>query len=239
MRMFVNENRKRNQKVYWDNGPDNKKLWFKNRKIEGPDWYYYNKDENYISYIRNEFGFRERSVAEIDWSNFIVLFGCSVVEGIGNTLEDTIGKNLERILDIPVLNFGISGSGVDIACINSLILHNDYPKPKAVIQMWSGLSRYTDFISGTSSTGYYPNMPTYDPKYMWEERNKFYVEADRVLWKDKTIYYEGSTFLDTARALNVTFFNEYDLSRDKDHPGYQTNKLIAEDIAKNLKEKGL
>lgn len=239
MRPFVNLDKKRNDLAHWDGGPDSRNLWLRNCKKEGADWYYYDKNEEHISYIRNEFGFRERPVAEIDWSNSIVMFGCSVVEGIGNTLEDTIGKNLEKILDIPVLNFGVSGSAVDLACVNSLILHNDYPRPKAIIQMWTGLSRYTDFISDKDSNGYYPNSPEYNPRFSWDQRNKFYVEADRTLWKDKIIYCEGSTFPDTARILDVTFFDEMDVSRDKDHPGYRTNKSIAEHFAKELKEKGL
>jgi len=239
MRLFVNEDRKRNEIAYWDGGPDSKHIWYKNRLVYGKNWYYYKKNEKHISYIRNEFGFRERPLAEIDWKNSIILFGCSVVEGIGNTLEDTIAKQLEQLLDIPVLNFGISGSGIDLSCVNSLILHNDYPTPKAVVQMWSGLGRYSNFLTSTESKNYHPTREDYKAEYIWEERNRYYVEADRTLWKDKTVYYEGSTFLQTARDLNVTFYDELDKGRDQDHPGPKTNKSIAEDIAENLKKQGL
>lgn len=239
MRLFVNEDRKRNEVAYWDGGPDNKKLWKKNCFQKGKTWYYYNKNEKHISYVRNEFGFRERPIDEIDWSNSIVLFGCSVVEGIGNTLDDTIAKNLERMLDMPVLNFGISGGGIDLSCINSLILHNSYPTPKAVVQLWSGIGRYSNFLSPTESKNYHPTRKDYSAEYFWEERNKYYVEADRTLWSGKTIYYQGSTFLQTAKDLNVTFYDELDTGRDLDHPGPKTNKSIAEDIAENLKKQGL
>lgn len=239
MRLFVNKTSKRNKIDYWDGGPDNKKSWNKNRKKLGPGWYYYNKGENVISYDRNEFGFRERPVADIDWSNSIVLFGCSVVEGIGNVLEDTIAKQVENILNMPVLNLGVSGSGIDLASVNSLILHNDYPTPKAVVQLWSGIGRYCDFFSYTEAEHYRATNRKYRAEYDWKNRNRYYVEADRTLWKNKTIYYEGSIFVSTASELDVTFYKVNDFARDGDHPGPITNRLIAEDIAENLKAQGL
>jgi len=238
-RPFVNKKFRANTVVYWDGGLDNEKLWRKNRRKLGPEWYYYNKGQDAVNYALNEFGFRERPVAEIDWGNSIVLFGCSVVKGIGNTLEDTIGKQLENILNVPVLNLGVSGTGIDFAGVNSLILHNDYPTPKAVVQLWSGLSRYSNFVTSSRAIRYMPNKHDYYAKYMWEERNKYYVEADRTLWANKTIYYEGSIFQDTAQELDVTFYEVRDLARDMDHPCAFTNKLIAQDIAENLKKQGL
>ena len=239
VRSFVTKHDRRNNIEYWDGGPDNLKAWKKNRKNLGPDWYYYDKGPDVISYIRNEDGFREKSKDNIDWSNYVIIFGCSIVEGIGNTVDDTISKNLERIIDTPVLNFGCSGGSVDQSCINSLILHNDYPRPKAVIHIWTGLARYADFLQNLNCKQYLPRMKTYDPTYMWEERSKFYVEADRALWHDKTIYLEGSTFYDTAKVLDVPFYKEVDRARDTGHPGYKTNKLIAENLADRLKEQGL
>ena len=238
-RLFVNRKSRHDTIAYWDGGPDNHKAWKKNRRNLGPGWYYYNKGQDVINYVRNESGFRERPLANINWSNSIVLLGCSVVEGIGNTVDDTISKNLENILNVPVLNLGVSGSGIDFAGVNSLILHNDYPTPRAVVQLWSGLGRYSDFVTSSRAIRYMPTKKDYDAKYMWEERNKYYVEADRTLWKNKTIYYEGSVFLDTSQELDITFYEVNDFARDGDHPGPITNRLIAEDIAENLKAQGL
>lgn len=239
MKLFVNYYGKRNSIEYWDSVHDSKKRWRANCAKEGPNWYYYESDERKISYIRNEFGFRDKPISDYDWSNSIVIIGCSVVEGIGNTIEDTIGKNLEKILDIPVLNFGISGSGIDLASINSLILHNNYPTPKAVVQLWSGILRYSDFVGKDDLVNYMPQRSNYDPRYNWENRNRYYVEADRALWKNKTLYYEGSIFEDTAQALSIKYYPLEDRARDSDHPGYKTNKIIAEDIANNLKLQGI
>ena len=53
----------------------------------------------------------------------------------------------------------------------------------------------------------------------WDERNKMYVLADRVLWKDKLPYYEASVFDVTAEELEVDYLSHLDLGRDLDHWG--------------------
>lgn len=239
MKLFANNKEKRNDTAYWDGKSDTFKNWDRRKRDLGEKWYFYDKGEKEISYIRNEIGFRERSVYQITWSKSIVIFGCSVVEGIGNKLEDTIAKKLEKKLDIPVLNFGVSGTSIDLACINSLILHNYYPRPKAIIHLWTGIDRYVDFRDEKNVTNYLPNHEDYYFDYNWAERNKYYVEADRTLWKNKTIYLEGSTFSHTAKTLNVKLYDEYDKGRDLDHPGPKTNEAIADNLVKRLKNEGL
>lgn len=240
MKSFVVEFPKRNQTAHWDYGSDTEKSWRRNKKKLGTDWYYYDKGPEVLNYQRNEYGFRERSFQDIDWNNYIAIFGCSVVEGIGNILDDTIAKNLEKIIGIPVLNFGISGSAVDCACVNSLILHNHYPRPKAIIQFWTGLSRYTDFLKNTDARVFLPHKKGYNANYLWEQRSKYYIESDRALWKGKTIYLEATTFPATNAALkDVNFFHEIDKARDFSHPGYKTNRIIAQQLATCLNEKGL
>tara|TARA_B110000503_G_C7000745_1_gene351421 strand:+ start:101 stop:820 length:720 start_codon:yes stop_codon:yes gene_type:complete len=237
MQKFVVEQHRQNQERFWDEGPDSEKNYRKNCKKLGPSWYFYNK---FISYKYNIYGFREKPFEEIDWAKSIVMIGDSNVEGIGLPIEDTTVKKLEQELDIPVVNLGISGSGIDRACINSLILHNNFPKPKAIVQIWSSLHRYTQFNSGK-----YQDVESFMPtkrRYLdlgWEERSKFYIQADRELWKNKTIYYEASYFADTAQYLELDTFEEIDLARDQDHPGPESCKLAAKKIAEDLINLGI
>lgn len=222
--------------TYWEEGSaDTKKNFNKNKKRLGKDWIYNKKN---ISYINNELGFRTKSMTAVDWANSIVIFGCSIIKGTGLAIEDTIGYRLERVLNIPVISLGISGSGIDLACCNSVILHDHYPYPKAIVQVWSELGRYSD-QTRTGIYSYMPNRKNYNATYDWERRSKFYVKTDRALWKNKTIYYEGSLFEYTAKSLNIDFYKQIDSARDLTHPGIKSHEGAANGIAKKLLELGI
>lgn len=229
---------RKNQTLYYDHGASDEHIFLqKNKEKFGPNWYYYDKK---ITYVYNDLGFRAKSLSRIDWSNSIVMFGCSCVEGVGNTLEDSVCGQLEKILQIPVINLGVSGSAVDLACRNSLVMHECYPHPKAVVHMWTALGRYSDFYKHS----YIPVQPqkpkNYCAKHDWEIRSLHYIEADRALWRDKTIYYEASWFKSAIKHLKIDWYNpEIDLARDLDHPGVRSCKKAAEGIAENLIARGL
>lgn len=234
---FINpSNDPPNTTDYWEEGgTDTSKFFQINRKKLGKDWIYNTKS---VSYVYNEYGFRTKPMNEIDWANSIIIFGCSNVKGTGHAIEDTIAYRLEKILNIPVINLGISGSAVDAACWNSLILHDHYPYPKAIIQWWTSLDRYTNHEE-LRYRNYMPTKKSYCAVHDWKDRSKFYIKSDRALWKNKTIYYEGSQFPYTAKELNIDFYNELDFARDLNHPGIESHKVAAEGIAKNLITRGI
>lgn len=241
--IFVNAflGKMHNQTVDWDGTPRDCCEYFKKlQKKYGPDWYYYNKK---INYKFNEHGFRTKTFEKIDMSKHVVIIGDSIVTGIGNAEEDTIWARLETALDMPVINLGVSASGIDSACINSLILHNNYPPPEAVVHLWSSLDRYSDFDDNFYNNQRWervqPNNKHYYARHNWTIRNRFYIEADRTLWKGKTYYYEASFFTHTAKEIGVDLFDWVDYARDDDHPGAKSNKIAAECIAENLKKQGI
>jgi hypothetical protein len=215
-------------------GSDKEKLFYKNRKKLGKDWEYRDK---HITYNYNEYGFRTKLFDKIAWQDSVVILGCSHVEGTGLAEEDTIAVQLEHIIGMPVVNLGLSATAVDIAAWNSLILHEHYPHPKAIVQLWTNLERYTDYIKNLN---YFScKLPSHDRDYFakhnWNFRSKLYVKADRALWKDKIPYYEASFFENTACELEIDVCeNRHDRSRDLMHRGVETAKLAAEKIAKNL-----
>lgn len=238
--LFYSRPSRFNNVRYWDGGAyDYKHLFERNKYKLGANWYYYRLNEKNLNYTYNEQGFREKSFSEVDWKNSIVFFGCSNVEGIGNRLEDTICKKLEKILDIPTVNLGQSGSSIDIACANSTILHENFPHPKAIVHIWTSLNRYSDFKEGKQFTSYTPTNKKYFARYNWDCRSINYAETDRALWRNKTLYYEASFFEDTATALKIQPLDQIDLARDRDHPGYQSNQRAAEIIAENLIQQGI
>jgi hypothetical protein len=55
------------------------------------------------------------------------------------------------------------------------------------------------------------------------------------LWKDKTKYYEASSFGATADALGCDMLNHTDQGRDLSHPGHHSAEITAEIIADKLK----
>lgn len=210
----------------------------RNKKKLGPDWYYYDKK---IEYRFNELGFRNKPFSQVDWKNSVVVIGCSCVMGVGNTEEDGLCGQLEKILQIPVVNLGVSGSAIDWACRNSLVLHECFPRPKAVVQLWTALGRYTDFKANRHHCHILPQKErTYCAKHDWEIRSMHYIEADRALWKDKTIYYDATWYDHVALRINVDFYDTtIDLARDLDHPGVKSCRLAAQGIAEKLFNQGL
>lgn len=216
---------------------DNEKSFRKNlKKKKQEDWIYNTKS---ITYKINSHGFRTSPFSKIDWANSIVVLGCSNVYGVGLAVEDTMCSQLEKILNIPVVNLGIPGSAVDLVCWNSLILHNYYPRPKAVIQIWTGLSRYSDYIQREAWVSYSPRDPGYYNRLNWDMRSQYYIEADRTLWKNKTMYYEGSFFRDTAAMTGVSDLAGDHRARDLLHPGIESNRSAAENIAEELIKQGI
>ena len=216
------------------------KHYRKSRKKLGPDWYFYDKR---ITFDYNSNGFRAPELDTIDWANSVVVFGDSFTAGDGNAIEDIATTLLQDMLEMPVINLGSSGTGIDLACWNSLLLHETYPRPKAVVQLWSSIHRYAEYSTDRNESSVYsfhlPQRKPYCAKHNWDERNKMYVLADRVLWKDKLPYYEASVFDVTAKVLEVDHLKELDLGRDLDHWGPKSNIAAAETIATNLKKQGL
>jgi len=238
---FINPNKTENGDTF-EGGFDTLKKYRKARKTMGPTWEYFNKS---FTYIQNESNFRTKPVNEIDWENSIVVFGCSNVYGVGLAEEDTITAQLEKILSIPVINLGISGSAIDLASVNSLILHEHYPVPKAIVHLWTSASRYTDFTSGNIRK-YIPTVESKQPRskdYVsqldWESRSKHYVLADNALWRGKTCYYQASMFQETFTLLDIDNLGTVDFARDLRHPGSESAKLTANIIASALIKLGV
>ena len=236
---FINPNRTKNGEVCEDSS--SLKKYRKDKKRLGKTWEYFDKP---VLYNQNPESFRTTPFANIKWEDSVVVFGCSNVYGIGLANEDTITHQLEQILDMPVINLGIPGTGIDLAAVNSLILHEHYPTPKAVVHLWSGADRYTDFTKDTTI----PMMPkrgvnrfgkTYIWTLDWSIRSKHYILADNALWRNKTCYYEASYFTQTCELLNIDLIKIIDEASDLAHPGTKSAKAGAIQIAEALLKQGI
>ena len=202
---------------------------YEKAEIPPTDWA---KEE--ITYSYNRFGFRCAEFKNIQWEDSIVLLGCSCTAGIGLPEADTVGKQLEAMTGIPTVNLGVSGSAVDLACWNSIILHDHFPHPVAVVQIWTDMCRYSD-IHNDKLECYYPRRTDYMANYNWDKRSAFYIKTDRQLWNNKnTRYFECTFFNSTSRAVGVPSVAKPDQAWDGMHPGVESNLNMAQLIRKGL-----
>ena len=219
---------------------DTEELYIKNARefrLRGEPWDYFNKT---ITYKFNSQGYRAAEWADTDWEDAVVVLGCSIVLGEGLAEEDTITSQLSKLLNRPVVNLGVSGTGLSFSLYNSTMLYKNSPTPYAVIQLWSHPYRMELYDSGsiiinapiTHQKEFYrnwilhpenPNTHTY-----------MAAQASRCMWESKTRYYELSLFGETTDILNCTHVRAIDFARDLGHPGIETAKLVAENIAANI-----
>jgi len=106
-------------------------IFQKNKKKVDP--VYLQKD---IEYKFNNQGYRTKEIENVD-KNFVLIFGCSHTEGIGNFEEDIWCHQLLSRKRIDFINLGKAGSGPDVQYINTLQwIKNKYIRPKLVIYQW-------------------------------------------------------------------------------------------------------
>jgi hypothetical protein len=231
-------------------GSDNIQLFEQNLKTQPEDWYYRTHE---VKYTLNSLGYRTKEFDDIDWKESIVIFGCSYVFGVGVTDKHTISYFLEQLSGRPVINMGIGGSSIQTALHNSIILNDSkYPTPKAVVHMITGLNRYQ--LYGGNSIDHIGdwNRPTND-KFS-DNNNTFSfnlmnIKMIRNLWKNKTIYFEGTlhdykyTLFNQEKLINKlddevcchNFDFRCDKARDLEHDGPVYNYKVVKEIYKKIK----
>ena len=222
---------------------DSKELFKQNLKTQPEDWYYRTHP---VRYTLNSLGYRTKEFDDIDWKESIVMFGCSFVFGIGVTDECTIPYFLEKLSGRPVINMGIAGSSIQTALHNSIILNDsEYPTPKAIVNMWTGLDRYQLYRNNfVEHRGTWSNS---NDKFQTSDNmipfNLMNIKMIRNLWKNKTIYYECNFWNWQQQLVNkldkeiyCEFFEcDGGLARDFSHNGTDTNFEIAKGIYEKLK----
>lgn len=228
----------KNTTLFWEFPDDNGKNYKKNLRKMPKDWVYRTKK---ISYIHNEQGFREKSFSTVNWNESIVLIGDSLVYGTGVALENTLPVQLSNILDMPVINLGIPGSAIDVACINSMQLRKNNLVPKAIVYLWTSPDRYTNFTGNTGRPAT-PYFKGYVSNLDWKIRSKYYIECERLIWKDIIPTAEFTFFTDHYTEDSFIEKLPYlDYARDLLHPGIESYhyaaKIIASKLKRELKEK--
>jgi hypothetical protein len=191
-------------------------------------------------YNCNSSWYRAPEFDTIDWANSAVIFGCSNVFGIGVDDEHTVSSQLSKLIDMPVINMGIGATSMEFSFYNSMILSNNYPTPKAVINIWTSIERTTYYFKNSIINHGSWNM---NEKYMdaynqtdsHPEVHALMMQMiSKQIWLPKTKYYEASFFGSTTQLLGIPALVSEDLARDEVHPGPKTLYNLAVKIKEEL-----
>ena len=192
------------------------------------------------TYTINSDGYRCPEWDQIDWKNSHLLFGCSVVHGVGLEDNDTLDKQLSKLLNEPVINLGIGGGSLPFILANTYKLIDAGIRPKSVILVEPEPSRIALFYKDKTE-----HVGAWVLKRGSEDRNNWYHA-----WvKDNNAEVYGNLASRGIRTawehIGITFVNTFqplcpgeqdlpiyvDVAQDGQHPGPNTIKLWAEHIA--------
>lgn len=217
-------------------GTDTESLYTVNLKTQPKDWLWRDKS---LRYSNNEQGYRTKPWRNQDWSSSVLIFGCSMIYGVGVDDNQTVSRQLEEILKVPVINLGYGGTGIGFQWTNSIILKSEGIKPRAVIYVWPDRARQVEYLDSYNIVSYGSwNMDkiwTTHPlskdqhNYHWA---KYTTLSLTQLWDCPVI--QASWYHDMAEICNCRFLNFLDKGRDLLHPGPMTTMAAAADIAHDV-----
>lgn len=98
-----------------------------------------------IEYRLNSQGFRSPEFHDIDFSESVVLLGCSMVFGEGLAEHHCLAEQISLRISRPVINLGISGASAELIRANNLMLWSAGHRPKLVINIWPTADRVTAY----------------------------------------------------------------------------------------------
>jgi hypothetical protein len=225
--------------------PDEEDEYLKNLETQPQDWRYREKE---VFYTFNSHGYRcEKEFDEIDWKNAIVVFGCSMVFGQGVSDDETLPYFLGKLYNREVVNLGVPSSSNEFILDNAIRMKNKYGVPFAMVMMWT-LSNRLPYYGEKSlkHLGVWGNLESnqighsdynslvnnlfYDKS---NEFNRTYntIQIGREIFADKTNYFDGSFFCETAHyGKCYDRFGFKNGARDLVHAGPEDLEKIANDI---------
>ena len=112
------------------------------KTLRDTNWRWLNQS---IEYTFNDKGFRCNFEFDdnFDFSNYIVVLGCSHVTGVGSPMEETVTEQLSNITKYPVINMGVPGASNSLIFQNLVWILSRKYKPKKIVVIWTSLYRDT------------------------------------------------------------------------------------------------
>lgn len=214
---------------------DSKQVFEENLRTQPADWIWSSKR---INYIQNKQRYRAPRWSLCDWNNSILIFGCSIVFGVGVDNEDTISNQLSKLLKVPVINLGQPGTGINFLWANTILLNSYGIRPKACIYIWPDISRQTEFLSNYNynTHGIWELESKFDHLVLNEEHNQSYykykIQNIKLLWECPVL--EATYYANISQMFNCEKILDLDRARDLGHPGPKSNRNTAQRLAERL-----
>jgi len=229
--------------VYNHMGGDTQELYLDNLKSQPKDWYY---RTHAITYQLNEQGYRlEQELADVNWADATVLFGCSNVFGDGIANKHTISQQLQSLLKEPVINLGIGGASAELIRHNITLLLEYYPRPKRIVILWPDRTRTVSYEHNYPSVHGSWNIEQNTLADLWNQGhntdNQFWFTRHAVKRMCQDVEYIDAC-VNADDAVIVQTQSIYELRRRQDtmgardlkHPGPGACGLIAQWIRSQI-----
>ena len=234
VRIFKVEDRLCSMKEHWYHDSDGEAKFKQNLKKTPSDWKYRTET---ITYQNNSLGYRTKEFNEINWKKSIVVFGCSLVYGVGVNEKDTIANQLSEITGHYVVNMGVPGASGQFAVHNLVCLLQHY-KPKAIAIGWPDPSRVPLYLKDrVVNCGSWRDDPAglgaAQRRYDWHGNSV--LQLQHLIAKQMGVTAHFSLFKGVKKILtDVPYIPIIDYGRDLSHGGVKTYKMVAKCIAQQL-----
>lgn len=193
-------------------------------------------------YKVNSMGYRAPEFNTVDWANSYILQGCSATFGVGIPDDSkTVSANLEKKLNAPVINLGVSGTGVQFQYMNAVEMLEENIKPKGVFIVWPNSDRFPYMGKGSiQNIG-----PWSEKKYLkWmlddnsRSHNLYHARAYKLLWKLAGVPLYEVTHHNTNCIIGMcdTYVGDF---KDRGDDGLHWGPVMAEHVASLLYQKHL
>jgi len=214
---------------------DTEKQFLSNCKTQDSAWLYRTRS---VEYCLNDQGYRAAELAQIDWSNSIIMFGCSNLFGVGLDQKDTVDQQLSRLIAADVVNLSIPGGSLYMNYENLVSLLKKGIRPKGIVNVWTDYSRLTYFLPRgfALSLGSWEDHVLYRTWNQQDSNSQTYalmiVDSTRLLCESLGIWHrECSFFKPSAELFDCEHFDSVDTARDLMHPGIESAGMAAEYLA--------
>ena len=199
---------------------------------------------NNVEYRMNSSYYRCAEWDQIDWNNSILLFGDSYAFGVGLAESDTISVKLSNQIGLPVVNLGQRGTGWAFSWINSNRLYAQGIRPRAVVYIWSQISRHCHFVSPDiiENVGFWNRNDIGHElglEYMLDYEHSRatsieYLRSIKNMWSCPQLHY---TWDSNPEIDGIVPLKKYDKARDLKHAGPRTTHVWASQMSRNLSGK--
>lgn len=225
-------------------------------KKQPKDWFWRDRE---VRYMCNWNGYRARDWEDYDWSESIVVLGCSMAYGVGVSNEHTFCHHLSKMMGRDVINLGVPAGSNELILSNLQRLIEHFDTPWAIVIAWTTVDRdcaYThNSIDKMGPWNYFSPRPRdsfIDSDYV--DDKKYYevnflenpyqslgryintINITKTLAKSTGTRFVNFTWWENNAALADADFTAWFLDRARDdcHAGTESHEALSKQIYERL-----